>query len=182
MLESIYDVANFNELNDELIELFKQFDKDFNQYDTDVYLYYDADTNTAELDTFVNPGGNSWIQDDHYTIYTDKQHYDDFMDWYDGDLDLIADVLGTTVDELYKEVAYALEISEDELDGSDVLVDSEVIDFIEGSEEYSEILYDYYCDFIDTEYESEYADKAREVWDKFDADLEYWRDEYKYHR
>ena len=126
MLESIYDVANFNELNDELIELFKQFDKDFNQYDTDVYLYYDADTNTAELDTFVNPGGNSWIQDDHYTIYTDKQHYDDFMDWYDGDLDLIADVLGTTVDELYKEVAYALEISEDELDGSDVLVDSEV--------------------------------------------------------
>ena len=176
MLESIYDVKNFDQINDELIELFKQFDKDFNQYDTDVYLYYDEDTNTAELDTFVNPGGNSWIQDDHYTIYTDKQHYDSYMDWYDGDLSVIADCLNTTADTLYEEAANYLEEDIDYLD------DIDVIKYIESNDKYSEILYDIYCDAIDNDYNSEYADKAREVWDKFDADLEYWKDEYKYHR
>jgi hypothetical protein len=177
MLESIYDVANFDELTDELIELFKEFDKELNAYDTDVYLYYDEDTNTAELDTFVNPGGNSWIQDDHYTIYTDKQHYGDYMDWYEGNLDLIADALGITIEDLCLET-----MEYNNTDDEDDISEADVLHYIYNCGKYGQILYDYYCDVVDTDYESEYADKAREVWDKFDADLEYWRDEYKYHR
>ena len=177
MLESIYDVANFDELNDELIELLKQFDKELNGYDTDVYLYYDEDTNTATLDTFVNPGGNSWLNDDHYTIYTDKQHYDSYMDWYDGDLSVIADCLNTTVDDLYLET-----MEYNNTDDEDDISEADVLYYIYDCGKYGQILYDIYCDAIDNDYNSEYADKAREVWDEFDADLEYWRDEYKYHR
>lgn len=179
MLESIYDVANFDELNDELIELLKQFDKELNGYDTDVYLYYDEDTNTATLDTFVNPGGNSWLNDDHYTIYTDKQHYDSYIDWYDGDLMYIADVLGKTEDELRNEYAIANELDEDDIE---YIEDWEIIKYIDSVPEYSEILYDEYCDSIDADFNSVYTDRAQVVWDKFDEHLAYWREQEEYYR
>lgn len=170
MLESIYDVANFDELNDELIELFKQFDKDFNQYDTDVYLYYDEDTNTAELDTFVNPGGNSWLNDDHYTIYTDKQHYDSYIDWYGGETSVISDVLNMSEEQLYQETANYFNI-----DDIDNVYYSDIEKYVTKNESYNNILYDNYCRYIDNDYESEYADRADLVWERFENDLDYYR-------
>ena len=75
-------IKNREQIIDELVEMLIQFDLDCNQYDTDVYLYLDDEGN-AELDTFVNPGGNGWLDDDHYTIYTDKQRYEDVISNYD---------------------------------------------------------------------------------------------------
>lgn len=169
MLKSIYDVDNFDEINEELIELFKQFDKELNNYDTDVYLYYDEDNNTARLDTFQNPGGNSWLDDDHYCIYTDKQHYDDFMDWYNGDIKYISDILNKTVDELYKETAYVEDIDEEDIEDFDVLNDNDVIEYIESVEQYMDTLYEEYCNTIDSgEYEDCYRERAHNVWERFD--------------
>lgn len=167
MLTNIYDIENIQEIEEELIELLKQFDKDLNGYDTDVYLYYDEDTNTATLDTFVNPGGNSWLDDDHYTIYTDKQHYDSFMDWFYGDLMLIADILDTTVEELYDEYAVANELDEDEMED---IADYEVIMYVESVDKYYDILYNYYCEEIDDNY-SDYLDTAKHILDEFNEDI-----------
>ena len=171
-------IKNREQLVNELAEMLMQFDRDLNSaYDTDVYLYYDESTQTARLETFVNVGGNSWLDDDHYTIYTDKQHYDSYMDWYEGNLDLIADVLGITIEDLCLET-----MEYNNTDDEDDISEADVLYYIYDCGKYGQTLYDYYCDAIDNDYESEYADAAREVWDKFDADLEYWKDEYKYHR
>ena len=170
MLNSIYDVKNFDQLNDELIELFKEFDKELNEYDTDVYLYYDEDTNTATLDTFVNPGGNSWLNDDHYTIYTDKQHYDSFIDWYGGETSVISDVLNMSEEQLYQETANYFNI-----DDIDNVYYSDIEKYVTNNESYNNILYDNYCRYIDNDYESEYADKADLVWERFENDLDYYR-------
>ena len=37
-----------------LAEMLKKFDLELNRYNTDVYLYYDKEKQTAELDTFIN--------------------------------------------------------------------------------------------------------------------------------
>ena len=174
MLTNIYDIENIQEIEEELIELLKQFDKDLNSYDTDVYLYYDENTNTATLDTFVNPGGNSWLDDDHYTIYTDKQRYDSVMDWYNGDLMSIADVLDTTIEELYDEYIVANELDEDEdEDAIEAINDMEVIRYVESVDKYYDILYNYYCDDIDDNY-SNYLDMAEYILDEFNEALEYY--------
>jgi hypothetical protein len=167
MLTNIYDIENIQEIEEELIELLKQFDKDLNSYDTDVYLYYDEDTNTATLDTFVNPGGNSWLDDDHYTIYTDKQRYDSFMDWYNGDLMFIADCLNKTVEELYDEYIVANELDEDDIE---YVGDNEVIEYVESVDKYYDILYNYYCEEIDDNY-SNYLDTAEHILDEFNEDI-----------
>ena len=70
------EIKNYDEIRENLADMLVQFDKDANtDYQTDVYLYYDEKEKTARLDTFVNVGGNSWLNDDHKTIYTDKEHY-----------------------------------------------------------------------------------------------------------
>ena len=70
-------IKNREEIVDKLVDMLVQFDKDCNSYQTDVYLYYDKENQSAELDTFVNVGGNSWLNDDHYTIYS--QFHPDYM-------------------------------------------------------------------------------------------------------
>ena len=60
-------LRNADELRDEFIEILKQFDKDLNEYQTDVYLYVD-ENNNGEWYLFTNVGGNSWLNDDHITM------------------------------------------------------------------------------------------------------------------
>ena len=166
MLINIYDIENFDEINEELIELLKQFDKERNEYDTDVYLYYDEDTNTAKLDTFVNPGGNSWLDDDHYTIYTDKQHYDSFMDWYGGEISVISDVLNVSEEQLYQETANYFNIGD-----IDNVYYSDIEKYVTNNESYNNILYDNYCRYIDNDYNENYSELAEFIFDNFNNAL-----------
>ena len=46
-------ITNREEIVEQLTEMLIQFDKDARMYQTDVYLYYDSENQTAELDTFV---------------------------------------------------------------------------------------------------------------------------------
>ena len=82
------EIKNRAEIVAELAELLKQFDIDLNEYQTDVYLYLNED-GTATLDTFVNVGGNSWLNDNHTTIYIDKQHYNTIYDSFEDAADLL---------------------------------------------------------------------------------------------
>ncbi len=68
------NIKNRAEVLAQLVEILKDFDKCMNEYQTDVYAYYNDATETVELDTFVNVGGNSWLNDDHITIYTDTEY------------------------------------------------------------------------------------------------------------
>lgn len=64
------DIININDLVSELAVILRKFEIDLNPYQTDVYFYYDADAKIGRLETFINVGGHSWINDDHVTIYS----------------------------------------------------------------------------------------------------------------
>lgn len=162
-------IANEDELIKELTEMLKQFDKDMNSYQTDVYLYYDETTQTATLDTFVNVGGNSWLADDHYTIYCDKEHYDDWGDYYQ-DEGYIADVLDISLEQLHTETKrYHNYDDEDIADPEIEPVYSEIEEYTNSRDDYSEKLLKDYYDYIDG-LESEYAQKAEEIIERFKYD------------
>lgn len=94
------EITNRAEIVAGLAAMLRQFDIDLNAYQTDVYLYRNED-GTATLDTFVNVGGNSWLDDDHTTIYIDKQHYDTVYDAFE-DTGVLVDAAGVTIGDIAK--------------------------------------------------------------------------------
>ncbi len=168
-------IRNREELVNELAEMLMQFDKDENQYQTDVYFYYDNTSQTGSLDTFTNVGGNSWLNDDHMTIYTDKEHYDGALDWY-TEISEFADTLGITEEQLKNEASvyhYQTEEFADDITWHDVEI------YITDKAEYYETLVDAYYDYIDDS-ASEYEQKAEEIFDEFVArqeEMERWERE-----
>lgn len=88
-------ITNSEEIISQLVDLLMQFDLELNHYQTDVYLYVTENedgTITGNLDTFVNVGGNSWLNDDHFTIYRDKEHFDDFLDYWQSIEEIAAEL------------------------------------------------------------------------------------------
>lgn len=70
-------IKNRSQILEELAKMLLKFANDCNEYQTDIYAYVTENEESeiiVELDTFVNVGGNSWLDDDHYTIYCDRQH------------------------------------------------------------------------------------------------------------
>jgi len=103
-------IKNRDEIVEQLTNLLKAFTVCPCDYQRDIYLYLDAN-GCAKLDVFVNPGGNSWRNDDHHTIYTDMgvgtdlfgdEVYDVFEDWGFADY---AEVLGVSAEELMQKTA-----------------------------------------------------------------------------
>lgn len=155
------NITNREQIIEQLAEMLMQFDKDCNSYDTDVYLYYDEENQTAELDTFVNVGGNSWLDDDHYTIYTDKQHYNGALDWYQTETEF-AEFLEIPLDKLTQEVREYLDMDEDdEPDYSDYR------EMIRHNDAYMEKLETAYNEAID-DMQSDYVQNAEEIMNNFD--------------
>lgn len=163
---NFWDLNNSYEIFSEFVEILKKFDKELNQYNTDVYIYVD-ENNNGRLYEFVNVGGNSWLNDEHYVLYTDKQHYNSYIDWFSSEYE-IAYALGMTVDDLIKDVLY--HIGDPDLEPEDVTYNN-VVEYVANNEEYEDKLYDAYCDYID-EVTSDYEDKAHEFVDKFNRDIE----------
>lgn len=106
-------IKNRVEIINQLAEILKNFDVELNPYDTDVYLYYDSEAQTATLDTFKNPGGNSWLNDEHYNIYTDRKHPDKAIDSFDT-VEEIAEAIGKTKEELFEGTKKYLDLSDEE--------------------------------------------------------------------
>lgn len=99
-------IKNRAEIVEKLAEILHQFDVKHTNYQEDVYMYVD-DNGNAKLDTFVNVGGNSWLDDNHYTLY--RKH-----EWCSGKINPeemfstiedFADYLELTKDELIKAAA-----------------------------------------------------------------------------
>ena len=156
------NITNRGQIIEQLAEMLKQFDKDCNNYDTDVYLYYDEENQTAKLDTFVNVGGNSWLDDSHYTIYTDKQHHDDgIFSWIQNENEF-ADMLEIPDSQFEEEVREYLEYDKD-----DQLTYSDYREYIESMGAYMEKLTEAYNEAID-DMRSDYVQSAEEIMNNFD--------------
>lgn len=107
-------IKNSEQIVAELAALLKTFDLELRSYQTDVYIYL-HDDGTASLSEFVNVGGNSWLDDDHRVLYTDREHFDDRFDTF------------TTIEDLCYAagvtpafVAKVLDVEPDELEWIDV--------------------------------------------------------------
>lgn len=152
------DIKNRSEVVESLTEILVQFDKKCNRYQTDVYAYYDAETGTVTLDTFVNVGGNSWLDDEHETIYSDREHFEGAYDWYQT-IGEFADALDITEEQLLAEVRTANDYDYDEDDPVDWI---DARDYIKSRSDYDDKVIAAYEAYID-DIRSEYAAKAEDI-------------------
>lgn len=160
-------IKNRAEIVEQLAALLMDFDKQNNSYQTDVYLYLNAENQTAELDTFVNVGGNSWLNDDHITIYTDKEHYNDVFDWYNSEAEL-AEFAEISLEQLKNEVVQYLELDEEEAVDYE-LTYSDAESYLKTVDSYMEKLFKAYNEAIDDLY-PEYLSRAEEIMRNFEED------------
>ena len=162
-------IKNRDEVIEQLTELLMTFDKECHQYQTDVYLYFNKDTNTATLDTFVNVGGNSWLNDDHYTIYCDREHHEDWSDYY-TETGEFAQCLDMEWSDFEEEVIEFLDLDDDEKE--DYKIDyHDALNYIKSRDDYVEKLIEVYEDYIE-EIGSEYAEQAEEIISNWEEDCD----------
>lgn len=163
------NIKNRKEIIEQLTEMLMQFDKDANtSYQTDVYLYYDEENQTATLDTFVNVGGNSWLNDDHYTIYTDKEHYDGDMWSFYQSIEELAEYAEISLDELREKVIEHLKLNDDEKEDFE-LDYYEAREYFKANEEYMEKLQEALDEYIDS-IRSDYVENAEEIISRFEME------------
>ena len=155
------ELKNRAEIVAELAKMLREFDLALNPYDTDVYLYYDKAEKTAELDTFVNPSGRSWLDDDHDTIYTDYEHHTTYFDGFDNLGDL-ADAVGIRKEELIKKTAKYADIDVDY---------HEVARFIKSDDNLMEKLHEAYKTCLD-ELEDNYDERADYIISEWESNEE----------
>ena len=157
-------LKNREAIVEELAEMLKKFDMQLNAYQTDVYLYYDKEKQTAELDTFINVGGRSWLNDDHCTIYADCEHYETDFDFFDNLGDL-ADAVGIQEEELIKKTAKYFDADVEDMEYH------EVATFIKSDENLMGKLHEAYVDCLD-ELEDNYHEQADCIISKWESDDE----------
>lgn len=166
-------IKNKDVLIEAMADLLMQYDKDLNKYQTDVYLYLDGEGNGA-LEEFQNVGGNSWKDDDHFTIYSDHEHYDTMYDWYTEAEDL-AWGLGMEWEELKEEVLDWL-VEEGAIEPEDIddyeyePIYAEVLYYIKENESYVDELKEQYDAEIDAN-RSDYIKKAIEIIEKAEEEM-----------
>jgi len=163
------ELKNRKEIVEQLTNLLIDFAKSCNQYQTDVYLYYNEETKTAELDTFVNVGGNSWLNDDHYTVYYDTEHREDWSDFYCNRGDF-AWGLDMSVEDFDKEVLDFLDLDDDEKDDYEIEWYDE-LRYVTSRDDYRDKLISVYEDSIE-EHRAEYAEQAEDIVSSWEEDYD----------
>ena len=163
----MFTLKNRAEIVAQLVEILRQFDIDCNSYDTDIYLYYDVENQTAELKTFENIGGRNWLDDDHVFIYRDHEHVDcDMWDWIQSTSEF-SDLLGKSEEELAAEVeAYYKDEDRDEDEEFDY---HDYRKYVQSNDDYVSVITEAYKDFLN-DFSSEYNEKAEEIIEKFEND------------
>lgn len=127
------DIKNSAALTEQLRTIVESAAIECRNYQTDVYLYINEETGAGELCEFTNVGGNSWLDDDHITIWRDREHTESPYDACTevGDF---ASVLDIPYDEMIRAAKewyankYDLEVDEVEDDDIDWIVIRDMID------------------------------------------------------
>lgn len=60
-------------IRSQLIEILEDLERERAPYQTDIYLYF-AEDGEPYLTTFINVGGNSWLDDDHIKLWAVRPH------------------------------------------------------------------------------------------------------------
>lgn len=102
-MKTILELTNREEVIDEIADNIRRLDIEHNHYEVDLYLYMD-ETGRGTIAEFPNPGGNSWLADDHYLVYRQKQYCDNLADLYES-ADELCDRLNLDKREIAKEIA-----------------------------------------------------------------------------
>lgn len=87
-----WGLTNRDEVVDKIAEIIANHRFTAPDYQVDIYLYVDNGSN-GRVSTFVNVGGNSWLDDDHYTVHSMTQYHADeaVKDYYrDGGIESLA--------------------------------------------------------------------------------------------
>jgi len=61
------------------------------EYEVDIYAYINDEEEEMEVtfETFTNVGGNSWLNDDHFTIYRFKPSYQTLADEFESNKEFV---------------------------------------------------------------------------------------------
>lgn len=106
------EITNRDSVINELASILQRLDKELRKYQTDIYAYAKED-GTVELYEFVNIGGNSWLNDDHTTIYKDGPRYVGKIDFFTT-VEELADAVGLTVEKLTAEAKSFYDLDDDD--------------------------------------------------------------------
>ena len=154
---------NHDELIEELANKIMNFDIVCNRYQTDVYGYYDPETETARFEEYVNIDGSSRIADNHYVVYVDEPHYTHLAwEMFTNEED-VAHALNVPVDQLRKDAAIWAQMEESELDFWDIMeyaIEKHIGELI------TEMRDALWLDFI-----AEYREKAEELIETWESEV-----------
>lgn len=161
-------LKNYDDLIPQIARMMLDHDKAHTGYQDDIYLYVDADGN-GRLKTFVNVGGNSWLDDDHYTLRCMKECYTDWTDTFQ-EISSIADALGWTVRTL-RERAAAWRSEHIEYTVADDVDFSDVRDYIENNQPLLDMMYAAEDQCFEDAF-SDYVEAATDILDSFLQEVE----------
>lgn len=180
-VQSFDDFANADKLREELVEWLIRLEIECRNYQTDIYLYAERGEHgeiIGSLDDFINVGGNSWLNDDHYTLHCAKENcrsaYDDAQS-----VDEFAYFLDIPEAELREHtVSYLKSINEADDDIKPEDVDwNEVCDYISHDEELDEKFQKAREAWIRSDFTDEFKEQADEIIREFDDDLKMRREQ-----
>lgn len=149
----ITKIKNYDEIANELAKLFVQFEKDMNEFQTNVYLYVDENTKTASLDIVANVDGNPRLGDDYVTMYRDEKHDESIYDYFDSIAD-IAEALDMSVEELVQAVKDDIHSKGYEITDDVEIEPHDVEEYLSYRSDLYEKLYDAYCEWIENDFGS----------------------------
>ena len=162
-MKALYEmITNWTDLVSELADRMMQADIDCNRYQADVYMYLRKD-GSAYISDFVNVGGNSWLDDDHITVWIDHEHTEDYLDWYTSVTE-IADMLDLTIRQVQEIVYTDTHMEETGFEISDIDY-ADIVQYIKAgktmtADEWSDCLFDAYAENIRELY-PEYLERAK---------------------
>lgn len=154
------ELDNYEELVEDLTSILMEIEKDLPSSQIDVYLY--VEDGKGELDQFINAGGNSWRDDNHYTLCKVDKSTQTMFDAF-GTKKELSEAVGYDYDEFIDEVAEYADCEPSEVGKADC------ISFIENSENLFYSLTFAYRERIDNA-ESDYREQAVQILDRFLAE------------
>lgn len=152
-------IQNYDEVAQQITDLLVDWAKECADYERDIYLYYDEETQLGEIDYHI---GSGWLDDDHYTIYSRIGEpcyiWDAFSDYTSSD---IANILNIPLEQLEVETQdyFDMGIGEEPDFWS-------IRDYVETRDDYMELLWEAYGDIVEENHEF-YEDEAYRILDNF---------------
>lgn len=155
-----YVLKNEDEVKDQLYDFIMGDELALYRYQIDLYLYID-ENGIGRITDFQNPGGNSWLDDEHWVVCKIGNHTERPIDTFQT-IDEIADAIGKSEQALKQEVAEKYlgeDYTADDVDYSDVY--SYVL------ENYEDAISDAYEEYLGGDPESYVWDWMESQWRGF---------------